>query len=59
MSKYLGVVDDGCLLCEYVIIDSETDISALQKLKKYLSNRGLEIPDAFIGIINISNLAHL
>lgn len=59
MSTFLGVLDDQCLLCEYVVVDSETEMSAMQKFKQYLSNRGLQVPDAFLGVIDISNLAHI
>jgi hypothetical protein len=51
MSTYLGVLDDQCLLCEYVVIDSETEMSATHKFKQYLASRGLQVPDAFLGVM--------
>jgi hypothetical protein len=57
MNQWLGIFDDGCVMCEYTFITADTNTEAKTKFKTYLSGRGIPAPDAFINILDTSRFA--
>jgi hypothetical protein len=59
MNQWLGILDDGIVMCEYTFITADTHAEAKAKFKTYLSDRRIPAPDAFLNIFDASKFARI